>query len=368
MSMRDMNDLNLKDAFSPMPEDCRDALMDAARSVKEEHHMKRASFRVALIAAAVILALMAVAFAASQLGLVNFFSGYYDYRLPDSAKTVLNATQQKTYTVGPLSITLRETLVDGRIAYVTTQATTADGSPALIVGTGETDMYIPDVLAAKVNVPKHTLIMDAARQAHVPLYTVSSYLDVDEAYRDGEEMQATLWAEDGSALLVDMLMLNPATVPETLPGTLTLHVREIDLAEETYAEGEEWRMDEELTLPVSGVTAEKTYFPEGDALLAGYTVNSVKAEQTCAGVYLTATLTADEGAAQAVPHEVHGLYSILEIQDAQGQPFPGGINLSGRLNGDAWPTVIWESMIGLDTLPESLQILCTQDGKQVMLK
>lgn len=362
--MRDLNDLNLKDAFSPMPEDCRDALMDAARSVKEEHHMKRASFRVALIAAAVIVALMAVAFAASQLGLVDFFKGYYDNRLPDSAKTVLNATQQKTFTVGPLSITLRETLVDGRIAYVTTQAATADGAPALIVGRGETDLALPDVLAAKVNVPPKTFVMDAARQAHVPLYTVSSYLTVDEAYMDGEEMQGTLWAEDGSALLVDMLMLNPATVPETLPGTLTLHVREIDLAQESYAEVNEWRVDEELTLPVSGVTAEKTYLPEGDALLAGYTVNSVKAEQTCAGVYLTATLTSS----QAIPHEVHGLYSILEIQDAQGQPFPGGINLSGRLNGDAWPTVIWESMIGLDALPEALQILCTQDGKRVTLK
>lgn len=364
MNMRDMNDLNLKDAFSPMPDDCRDALMDAARSVKEGKPMKRVSFRMALIAAAVIVALMAVAFAAGQLGLVDFFNRYYDNRLPDSAKTVLNATQQKTFTVGPLSITLRETLVDGRIAYVTTQAATADGSPALIVASYDIDMAIPDALAAKMNVPKNTIALDAARQAHVPLYTVSYYLTVDEAYRDGEEMLDILWAEDGSALLVDMLTLNPATVPETLSGTLTLHVREIDLAQETYAEANEWRMDEELTLPVSGVTAEKTYLPEGDAQLAGYTINSVKAEQTCAGVYLTATLTSPE----AVPHEVHGLYSILEIQDAQGQPFPGGINLSGRLNGDAWPTVIWESMIGLDTLPESLQILCTQDGKRVTLK
>ena len=60
---RDMDNLDLRAAFRPMPEECHAALMDAARSVKEEKEMKRASFRVVLIAAMIIMSMMAVAFA-----------------------------------------------------------------------------------------------------------------------------------------------------------------------------------------------------------------------------------------------------------------------------------------------------------------
>ena len=359
--MRNMDDLNLKDAFPPMPDKYRAALVKAARSAKEEKSVKRASFRVAMIAAAILVATMVVAFAASQLGLTDFFNN----TLPDSAKTVLSATEQKTYTVGPLAITLRETLADGRVAVVTTQAKPADGSNALV--SGEDREVIPESEAARLNVPKDTSFVDAAKQANIPLYTVSSYLTIDEDYRGDEEILAGVWAEDGSILLVDMLQTKPDTVPGTLKGTLTLRVRQIDPATSSYIEGKDWPLEEEISIPINGVTAEKTYTPvsEAEALLAGFTVQSVKAEKTCAGVYLTATLIAGEGAVQ---EDAGILYKVAEFRDAQGQSFPEGMSLSGRLNDKKWPTVIWEAMISVDDLPDSLQMANVEDGSTVTLK
>ena len=379
MKLRNMDELNLKDAFAPMPEPCRAALQSAVRSIKEEKEMKRASSRVALIVAAILVVTMVAALAATQLGLTGFFSHFYNITLPDSAKTVLNATEQKTYSVGPLTITLRETLADGRIVYVTTQAKTADGTKALIQASCN-DIFdrIPDSEAARLNVPVHTSFLDAAKQANIPLYMVSSYLTIDEKYyltsdgkyMGGEEMQASYWAEDGSVLLVDMLQPYPGTVPETLPGTVTLRVHQIDSAASSYdmisfAEGKDWRIEEEISIPVNGVTAEKTYTAEGSALLAGYTLQSVKAEKTCAGAYLTATLTAGSDASR---EDVWELYDMVKFRDAQGQAFPLGISLSGSLNDEGWPTVTYEIMISIDALPDAMLMVCMKDGSSVTLK
>jgi hypothetical protein len=361
MKIRNMDDLNLKDAFPPMPDTYHAALMNAARSAKEEKNMKRASFRAVLIAAAILVATMVVAFAASQLGLTDFINN----TLPDSAKTVLSATEQKTYSVGPLAITLRETLADGRVTVVTTQAKPADGSNVLV--SGEDREVIPDSEAARLNVPKDTSFVDAAKQANIPLYTVSSYLTIDEDYMGGEEMWDSVWAKDGSILLVDLLKTKPDKVHETLTGTLTLRVRQIDPATGSYIEGKDWRLEEEISIPVNGVTAEKTYTPvsEAEALLAGFTVQSVKAEKTCAGVYLTATLMAGEDALQ---EDAEILYKLAEFRDAQGQSYPEGMSLSGSLNDEKWPTVIWEAMISVDDLPDSLQMANVEDGSGVTLK
>lgn len=366
MNMRKMDDLNLKDAFAPMPDTCHAALMNAARSAKEEENVKRASFRMALIAAAIIVATMVAAFAATQLGLIDFFNNHYNIPLPDSAKTVLSATEQKTYTVGPLAITLRETLADGRIAYLTTQAKTYDGSKALIqMSNGDISDHIPNSEATRLKVPENTTFLDAAIQANVPLYFVSSYLTIDGSYMGGEGMQDILWDTDGSAMLVNMLMTNPDTVPETLKGTLTLRVREIDPATSSYAEGKDWKIEEEISIPVNGVTTEKTYAPSGEAQLAGFTVQSVKAEQTCAGIYLTATLTAG---ADTKKDDAQILYDFVEFKDAQGQIFPAGMSLSGSLNDVGWPTVIWDAMISADALPDAMQLVNGKDGSAVTLK
>lgn len=359
MSLRNMDDLNLRNAFAPMPDKCRDALMNAALSTKKENTMKRASFRVVLIAAIIIVATIMVALAAGQLGLNDLFTSFYRTTLPESAKNVLAATEQKAYAVGPLTITLCETLADGRVVYANTRAMPADGTPALIqMSNGDLSMGIPDSEAARLNVPKGTSFLNAAKQAGVPLYTVSSYMTIDGAYIDGQEMRDILWSEDGSALFVDMLTTNPNLVRETLTGILTLRVREINADKGGYIEDKDWKTKEEITIPVNGVTAEKTYLPENEAQLSVYTVKSVKAEQTCAGTYLTATLTARDG---VLATDVWMLDNFVRFADAQGVPFALGMNLSSNLGYIEWPNLVWEFMVSADALPESIKVIYEDD-------
>ena len=96
---RTENDLHFDKAELPMPKDCYDALMNAARSVKEEEPMKRASFRAVLIAAIILIATTAAAFAAQQLGWIEFLFKQYDIAVPQTAEEALCRAQDVHYCV-----------------------------------------------------------------------------------------------------------------------------------------------------------------------------------------------------------------------------------------------------------------------------
>lgn len=64
---RDMEHLNLQDAFRPMPEETRDALINAACSVKEEEIVKKKLTFSFVSVIAILLALVAVAYAATEV-------------------------------------------------------------------------------------------------------------------------------------------------------------------------------------------------------------------------------------------------------------------------------------------------------------
>ena len=92
---RDLEHLDLKQAFHPVPEACRRALMDAARSVREEKPVKRVSYRAALIAAVILLAAMAVAYAAVRLGWIDYYDQQYGIAVPRAAQEALEASQRQ---------------------------------------------------------------------------------------------------------------------------------------------------------------------------------------------------------------------------------------------------------------------------------
>lgn len=101
--------MDLKKAFPPMPEDCKNALMQAARSVKEEEKMKRTVFRTGLTIALVLVLTMTAALAASHLGLMDLIKRSSDTALPEAAQKILEESPKKTYEAGPLTLTLLET-------------------------------------------------------------------------------------------------------------------------------------------------------------------------------------------------------------------------------------------------------------------
>ena len=94
---REMDPLKLRNAFEPMPDGCYNALMKAARSVKEERTVKRAALRTIAIAACIILAAMAAAVAAgSILGWNDFFKLYHNVAVPQTAQEIMAASQPES--------------------------------------------------------------------------------------------------------------------------------------------------------------------------------------------------------------------------------------------------------------------------------
>ena len=103
---------NLKDQFPPMPDACHQALMNAARSVKEEEKMKKFTMRTVLVTALILALTAAVALAAGQLGLKDLLGNHGTHALPSAAQEIMENSEKKTFHVGPVSVTLEETLAD----------------------------------------------------------------------------------------------------------------------------------------------------------------------------------------------------------------------------------------------------------------
>ncbi len=349
---REISDLDFHKAFQPIPEKCYSALMDAARSVKEEKPMKRISFRAVLIAAVIIVAGIAVAFAATRLGWTDFYKKYDNVTVPKAAEEALYATKPKQYGVGPMTFTFHQLLTDARIALSSAEIQTTDGTEALYAP--DMDVYDAvdageDTILNRYKLERGTTWMDAAKELGLPLYGIRALIEVDEAYSGGEAMEDAMWNEDGSIVYFNMPALQPGTVSGELPVTLYMAVTQFD--PETGEELERWRVREEATIPVSPLTAERTYLPEGDAALSGMKLLSVSAEQYVTGIYLTVAFTAPDGMNEDAARDA--LYG-LTLCDGDGMELPGGLNLSASVCTDGLPTATLEIMTSLEALPNSL--------------
>ena len=130
---REMDPLKLRNAFEPMPDGCYNALMKAARSVKEEKTVKRTAFRTAVVAACIILAAMAAAVAAgSILGWNDFFKLYHNVAVPQTAQEIMAASQPESFRLGDVVFTVRERYSDAHLAMITTEAHLAEGVTGII--------------------------------------------------------------------------------------------------------------------------------------------------------------------------------------------------------------------------------------------
>ena len=197
---RDMDELNMRDAFQPMPEPCRDALMRAARSVKEEEKpVKRVTFRAVLIAACIIIVTAAAAMAAGSIfGWTEFFSAFYhDTTVPQAAKEIMDSTEEQTFTLGPVTFKVQSLFADRHIAMATTQITVTDGGKALLcMDAAQGDAISANgengtALAESLGLDPMTHWTDAAKQLGVPLYAASADLS-------SCEMSDALYGTDGS--------------------------------------------------------------------------------------------------------------------------------------------------------------------------
>ena len=353
---REQNDLDLRGAFSPMPQECHEALMTAARSVKEEEPVKRASFRAVLIAALIIAATMAVAIAAQQLGWVDFFGSSYNVAVPQAAQEVLEATKPQSFEVGPMTFTYKQLLADGHIGMSTAEIRTTDGSEAIYAPDndfGEAVDALTDTIREKYHLEPGTTWAEAAQQLNLPLYGVRALIEVDESFSGGEAMEDPLWNEDGTIVYFSMPATNPSAVKDTLPVTLYMAVTHFDPETGKEVPGESWRVREQAEIPVSAMLAEKTYQPEAEATLNGLKLEGVRAEQYVTGVYLYSTFAAPEGMDEDAA--IQAAYDLTFL-GADGTELPHGINLSGYARTNALPTLVLETMISAESLPDSMTL------------
>ena len=191
---RIQDDLNLRSAFSPVPDEVKNMLLRTANSVREEEKVRKTSWRAVLVAAMIIVATMSVAVAASELvGWTDFFSRLYDRALPTEAQEILAQTKQQSFQVGPLTLTTQELLCDGENAFTSIIAHTTDGSPALFCGDGEWMTAIraqgADTEAQRLGVDGLVTWAYAAKTLGLPLYSVRAIPEVEFKLMNGEQAE-----------------------------------------------------------------------------------------------------------------------------------------------------------------------------------
>lgn len=111
------NNRSLRDAFPDMPESVRQALMDTARAVREEEKMKRFSIRTLAVAALIIIATMALAYAAFHSQVADYFGKSYG---EDTKNWLLQgqvATPEESVTLNGTTFTLQEVIYRNKGLY-----------------------------------------------------------------------------------------------------------------------------------------------------------------------------------------------------------------------------------------------------------
>ncbi len=358
---REMEPMELRAAFRPMPEECRTALMAAACSVKEEKKMKKTGFRAVLIAAVVAISMMAVAFAAGSLaGWLDFLGGYKNVNVPQEAVDQMQVTEPISWQVGPMTFTVTEMLTDGHIAVSAVNIRMTDGSPALLCSepfdtigcNGENGK----ANALRLGVDPNTPYIEAAKQLNLPLYSARAILDIQQEYISGEGMEDPMWNEDGSVTYFSMIGLKEGAVRGEMPAGFFLRAARIDPA--TGEEAERWvDRDQVVTIPVCEELERCVYVPEKETVVAGQKLLKAEAVRYATGAYLTLTWEMDW---MLVPEKAYELYEI-ELTDENGVLLPRGMNLSSTLAF----TITQEMMLGVETLPD---VITLPDGMKLNAK
>lgn len=358
----DMDHPDLRNAFTPMPGNCRDALMTAARSVKEEEPVKRITFRAILITACIILATMAIAIAATKtLGWTDFFEIFYGQTgaVTDEAQKIMDSTEEQTFVIGPVSFTVQSLFADMNEAMATTLITTADGSRALFcldldsVGSnGENG----EALARKLGVDPESTWIEAARQLNCPLYRVGATIHNPDPYDYGGGMMDALYDENSSLIFFSTVEIVTPGRHDPAPMELWFHADQIDL--ETGNEIELGYAHEPVQVPMSLPEASVTYRIPEDYMAFGLRLDSVRAEHAAAGLYLHMDLTFTGG-----PGDPFG--QIWPVwMDENGQEYPEGVSMGCEVDRDQWPQVSISCMISADSVPEKLRMRLIDDNDE----
>lgn len=330
---------------------------------RRKRPIRRFSF---VLAAALVLALGAFAYAASRFGWADYYRTQAGIAIPQGAEEALNASQPHTYQVGPMTFTFQQLLTDGRMVLSSASAQLTDGGAALYAPDSNFEEAVDclsDTVLNQYNLPYDTLWTEAASQLNLPLYGVRALVEIDPAYSQSVSMEDSLWNEDGSIVYFSMPLLKADAAPNPLPATLYMSVIQFDPATGTTAE--RWQRREEITLETAPLLEAKTYLPTGQKALGNITLQSLRAERYVTGTYLSAIFT--------VPQEMNQedlvtqLYRINFCNEG-GVSLPDGLSQSSDVRMEDWPTVALETSSAMENLPEQLMLIYGTDRLQLEAK
>lgn len=351
---RNLDELDIRSAFAQEPNACHDALMNAAFSVKEEKTVKKASFRVALVVALIIVATMTVAVAAGNLlGFADFFGSQYGTAVPETAQRVMNEEWNKhEFVLGEVAFATQELFCDGHIAMASTVISMSDGSDALICAepydaigaVGENG----EQAAKRLGVEPEMTWIEAAKKLGRKLYAVRAILEVPAEIDSGCAMEYFLYNEDGSITYFSMPELNGKATGETVDMQMFLRVAEVDPDNETKTNVLKDR--KLLSIFLEAPIEEYVYACNGDFIADGYKLESVRAELSAAGLYLYSTFVAPEGETEADVYE----RDFPRWLDAEGKALPSGINLSASVDTQNLPKITYMQMLSVNAIPEKM--------------
>lgn len=362
---RDMENLNLQDAFKPTPDKCRDALMTAACSVKEEEPVKRVTIRTILIAACIILATTAIAIAATNsFGWKDFFKIYYGKTnaVPEEAQKIMDSTEEQVFVLGPVTFRIQSLFADEHKVMITSQITRTDGSPALFsVDISEDDRLNSNgengiALANLLGVSPDSTWTAAAKQLDCPLYRVCVDQEFADEYRLDEGMFDTMYDNEGHIVYFNMWETN-LRMKDSVPLKIIFDYWEID--PETGEEISEQSSEAALTIPVSIITETADYQFRDNSAGFGLHLDGVSAKRNASGVYVYADFTAQDGMTEDDFME----YQVFPVWlHENGEAYPEGMSMSWGFETDQWPHISATSLITVDYIPDRIWMQLVDDN------
>ncbi len=361
----DLDKLDLRPAFRDEPEKCHQALLDAVRSIKEEEkNVKHLNFRPLLIAAIIIVSMLSVAFAASEIfGLSDYFQKF-GISLTPAQQDALKPNQEAAWQVGPITFTLQERVADPYYAYISTRVDMTDGSQALLCM--DPEERLSDELRTALNlemverdygsgpVLTRPTYQEAAQQTGLPLYSVRAILKVSEEHNGGEGMEYILHTSSSGCVYINQQYLQQLDGKTKLDTQIFLRVSRIDPA--TCEETGKWSTHEPYTLPLSKLVAEGHYIPETPLTTGDMTLTHIDTKLYETGLYAYRQYQMPADMARDIDYPVWDVTDPTPLTAADGTAFMRGIGLLDQYDTREWPTVTVTEMLNLTELPEIIQV------------
>lgn len=359
---RDMKEIDLQNAFWPMTDECHDKLTTALSGLREEKPVRRFTARTVLIAACIIVALMAVAYAAGRiLGWTDLYSEFYNITVPDEAQQIMKDNGETSYVLGPATFTIGGLYCDGHMATVSANVRLAEGTKGLLCGESMDRMDENEdgiKLAKKLGVDPELSWSGAANELKLPLYSVRLALELPDGVL-ADCMESYMVNEDGSLTYFTMGAFADTFKEEKLDCQVYLRVEEVtdlpDDCDETISEYKD------ISIPLGKPLKTAEYAVPEDVIVGydDYRLDAVRAELMPGGLYLIAALTDPDEDKEpvAAKADAWNLASDLSFLDPDGEPYEYGLSLSGGTVGmEAWPQVEVNQMVPLTEIPETIRL------------